>query len=80
MLGVPYSLKEVWGLLLMKIFHLSKQPFDDGLKQAFCSELAAAVFELLNVPMSEGLSSIDPSALDIKLDSLDFLVNLNPQF
>jgi hypothetical protein len=80
MLGIPYSLKEDWGILLMKVFHLSKQPFDDGLKKTFCSELSAAVCELLGVSMTEGLSGIDPSALDRRLEDLGLPCESNPKF
>ena len=70
MLGVPYSLKEDFGILLMKIFHLSGQPFNDGNRAEFCSKLGATVCNLLGIEMSEDVSQIDPSGLDTKLSSL----------
>jgi hypothetical protein len=64
MLGVPYSLKEVFGILLMKVFHLSKQPFKDGTKEEFCSKLVAQVCQILGIDLGEDPEAIDPSYLD----------------
>lgn len=69
MLGVPYSLKEDFGLLLMKIFHLSKQPFNDGNKAEFCSKLAATVCEIMGIKLPVDVGSIDPSMLDSILNN-----------
>ena len=63
-LGIPYSLKEDFGILLMKIFKLRKNPFDNGMSASFCSELGADVCKLLEIDISEESSSIDPTLLD----------------
>lgn len=62
-LGIPYSLKEDFGILLMKMFHI-KQPFNDGNREQFCSKLGAVVCQLIGIPMTEDAGSIDPSKLD----------------
>jgi hypothetical protein len=79
MLGVPYSLKEDFGILLMKIFKI-KQPFNDGIKAEFCSKLGATVCQLMNIPISENPDNIDPSGLDMKLQSLNLICNNFPEF
>lgn len=69
MLGIPYSLKEDFGILLMKIFHLSKQPFNDGYRSEFCAKLAAQVCSILEVKMPTDEGSIDPTLLDSILEA-----------
>ncbi len=38
--GVPYGLKTVLGILLVRVFNLKKNPFGDGQKSLFCAELS----------------------------------------
>lgn len=64
MLGVPYSLKIDFGILLMKIFKLKKQPFGDNPNDEVCSVLASRVCAMLGVPIIEEFTAIDPSDLD----------------
>jgi hypothetical protein len=80
MLGVPYNLKGVFGILLMKIFHLSKQPFNKDHREEFCSELAARVCQMLGIDISEDPSAIDPSALDKILSNTNLNCIDNPNF
>jgi hypothetical protein len=79
-LGVPYSLLEDFGILLMKIFKLSKNPFDNGMSAEFCSELCANVCKLIGIDISEESSSIDPSALDALLSTRGFVCTPSPKF
>jgi hypothetical protein len=64
MLGIPYSLKEDFGILLMKIFHLQTQPFNDGNSAEFCSKLAAQVCQIVGINLQEDHNLIDPDAID----------------
>jgi uncharacterized protein YycO len=41
--GVPYGVKAILGILLVKCFNLKRNPFSDGQKTWVCSELAGAV-------------------------------------
>lgn len=66
-LGVPYSLSEDFGILLMKVFKLKKQPFDKGMSAQFCSKLGAIVCEMFGIEVSDDLSAVDPSKLDYVL-------------
>lgn len=63
-LGIPYSLIEDFGILLMKIFNLKNQPFNRGQSAEFCSKLGANVCNILNISMPENVSNIDPTLLD----------------
>lgn len=80
-LGIPYSLLEDFGIVLMKIFKLKAQPFNQGLSAEFCSKLGANVCELLQIYL-DGIdpSSIDPSGLDSLLASKKLVCINNPTF
>ena len=80
MLGVPYSLKEDFGILLMKIFRLASQPFNDGTKAEFCSKLAAQVCAILGIKLPEDAGAIDPSGLDSILATANLPCVNNPTF
>lgn len=76
-LGVPYSLMEDLGILLMKIFKLKKQPFSKGMSAEFCSKLGAMVCQILDIEIDEDPDAIDPSRLDFilsykQLKSVDY--------
>lgn len=71
-LGLPYSLSEDFGLLLMKIFKLKDQPFNQGKTAYFCSKLGASVCNLLNIQMPDDIADIDPSDLDTILSEKGF--------
>jgi len=79
-LGLPYSLIEDLGILLMKIFRLKNQPFNKGMSAWFCSKLGAQICEILGIVIPEDVADIDPSALDLILGNLKFPCVLNPQF
>lgn len=63
-LGLPYSLKEDFGILLMKIFKLKTNPYSTGGRAEFCAEEAANVGRLVGLPIPINTSSLDPSELD----------------
>jgi len=71
-LGIPYSLIEDFGILLMKSFKLKNQPFNQGISAEFCSKLGASVCNLLGIAMPEDVSDIDPTTLDSILASKGF--------
>jgi hypothetical protein len=79
-LGIPYSLLEDFGILLMKIFGLTKNIFDNGMSAEFCSELCANVCKILGIQIEEQSSSIDPSMLDSILSAKGFTCSINPKF
>lgn len=63
-LGIPYSLKIDFGILLMKIFKFKNNPFGNNPNEEICSELAARVCSILGITIPEEFSSVDPSRLD----------------
>lgn len=63
-LGIPYSLKEDFGILLMKIFKLKHNPYDSGMSAQFCSKLGAMVCQILGIEIPDNPSVVDPSLLD----------------
>lgn len=79
-LGLPYSLIEDLGILLMKIFRLKDQPFNKGMSAWFCSKLGAKICEILGISIPEDVADVDPSALDSILGNLRLPCVLNPQF
>jgi hypothetical protein len=79
-LGLPYSLIEDFGILLMKIFKLKNQPFNQGGSAWFCSKLGAKVCEILDIPIPEDVSDVDPTALDSILAAEGLPIILNPIF
>lgn len=80
MLGIPYSLKEDFGILLMKIFRLNKQPFNDGNNAEFCSKLGATVCQMLGIKLPEDVDAIDPSELDSILSIVNLPCVNDPKF
>lgn len=78
MLGIKYSLKSVFGILLMKVFHI-RQILGDGDKSAFCSKLSAQVCAMLGIKLPDDPDSIDPSALDRMLEILNLPMKLDPK-
>lgn len=79
-LGVPYSLKEDFGILLMKIFKYKENPFSQGGSAQFCSELAARVCEILGIDVSDNPDNIDPTLLDSILSQRGLTLTMNPVF
>ena len=76
-LGVPYSTKQIIGIFLRKIFHI-KQILPDGTSGEVCSELAARVCKIMDIPITEDLDSITPSDLDELLSSFSIPCVLTP--
>jgi hypothetical protein len=80
-LGIPYSLKEDFGLLLMKIFKFIKNnPFSAGGSAEFCSKEAAIVCDLLGIDVGDSPDNIDPSLLDVILSKKGLPCVESPQF
>jgi len=79
-LGIPYSLKEDFGILLMKVFHLKNQPFNEGMSAQFCSKLAAIVCKMLGIEVPADASEIDPSMMDKILEGAGFPCVETPKF
>ncbi len=79
-LGIPYSLKEDFGILLMKIFKLKTNPFDAGMSVAFCSQLGATVCKNLGIDIPYEASSVDPSLLDQLLINAKLPMIMFPKF
>lgn len=79
-LGIPYSLLEDFGILLMKVLHLNKNPFNKGLSAEFCSQLGATICPIIGIDISEEPSSISPSRLDYILSMTGLPVKNNPVF
>lgn len=79
-LGIPYSLKEDFGILLMKIFKLKENPFSQGMSAEFCSEEAARVCNLLGIDVKNNPDAIDPTMLDSILSQMVLPVEYNPVF
>ena len=77
-LGIPYSLLEDFGILLMKIFKLQNNPYAGGFSAEFCSKSAANVCNVLGIQMPESTDDIDPSALDSILAGLNLQLVNNP--
>lgn len=63
-LGVPYNLKEDFGILLMKIFKMKTNPYSAGMSAEICSKLAATVCQILGINIPPDLDTIDPTMLD----------------
>jgi len=79
-IGIPYSLKEDFGILLMKVFHLKNQPFDQGMSAQFCSKLGVNVCNLLSISIPVEASAVDPSLLDKILDEKGLPCTESPTF
>lgn len=74
-LGIPYSLKEDFGILLMKIFKLKQNPYSAGGSAEFCSEEAAKVCQILGINVYANPDTIDPTMLDSILSRAHLPVN-----
>lgn len=79
-LGIPYSLKEDFGILLMKVFHLKKQPYNEGMSSQFCSKLGAIICKMLGISIPVEVSEVDPSLLDKILEGTSLPCVKNPIF
>ena len=77
-LGIPYSLIEDFGILLMKLFQLKTQPFSQGMSAEFCSKLGAKICLQLGIEMPVDADQIDPTALDSILAGKKLPCVLNP--
>lgn len=76
-LGVPYSVKQIIGIFLRKLFHV-KQAFPDGAAAEVCAELVARACIMLGMNPAEDPDVITPSDIDEFLGSLSLPCVLNP--
>lgn len=76
-LGVPYSTKQIIGILFRKLFRMN-QIFPNGTSGEICAELAARVCIMLGFTPKEDLDIITPSDLDYFLESCGVICILNP--
>jgi len=79
-LGIPYSLKEDFGILLMKIFKLKNNPLAGGGSADFCSKEAAVVCNLLGIDVGQSPDNIDPSLMDSILSKKGLPCVESPKF
>lgn len=79
-LGIPYSLKEDFGILLMKLFKWKQNPLAQGKSAQFCSELASRVCQILEINIPENPDNIDPTLLDSILSQTTLDVTIKPSF
>ena len=62
--GAKYSFKQPLGILLVKMFNLSSNPFDNGRYSWVCSELVGFVLSsFLAVEVKESLDTIGPKGI-----------------
>ena len=79
-LGLPYSLLEDFGILLMKIFHTKSNWFNRDGSAAFCSQLCTQVCQLLGLQIPVDSNTVDPTALDSILSQLNLREYSYPVF
>ena len=79
-LGIPYSLKEDFGILLMKIFKIKNNIFDAGMSASFCSKLGAIICKEIGIEIKENASIVDPSLLESLLSKEKLVVIEKPLF
>jgi len=62
--GAKYSLKQPLGILLVKLFNLRNNPFDNGRYAWVCSELVGFVLgSFLDMEIKENLETIGPRGI-----------------
>lgn len=63
--GKPYGVKQIFGILLVQLFGLEKNPFADGTNKYVCSELVADIlFEIGRLSYSRDvLDKITPKTI-----------------
>lgn len=67
--GVDYGIKQVFGIALVKIFKLKKNPFSDNRKSQVCSELIGHILEdVLGKKLDLDLDIAGPRAIKEYLD------------
>jgi len=70
--GQHYGVKQVFGILLVKLFRLKKNPFSDGRASWVCSELAGQILkDVLDKDTGLDLDIAGPKAIDKFLQELD---------
>lgn len=62
-LGIPYAWKQIVGIFICKILSC-RNFFEDSLATEFCSQLAAQVCRIKNLPIPDKTNTITPSDLN----------------
>jgi hypothetical protein len=58
--GLPYSIKQVFGIVLARIFKLNKNPLDISEDTFVCSEWVGQVLESIGADLDKDLSLLTP--------------------
>jgi len=67
--GVDYGVKQVFGILLVRLFGLKKNPFSDGRASWVCSEVAGTILqEIYGINLGLDLDVAGPKAIDKYLE------------
>jgi len=67
--GVNYGYKQIFGILLVKVFGLKKNPLSQGRKSQVCSEVVGRFLqEILNVGHSLNLDTAGPKDIQLTLE------------
>lgn len=79
--GVDYGVKQVFGIALMRLFSLRRNPFADGRKSQVCAELVGLFFkEVLKYPLHLDLDSAGVKDINVlvKYYLASFQLSLSP--
>lgn len=58
--GLPYSVKQIIGILIADLFHLDKNPLDADKDTFICSEFLGEILSILNIHPPKDLSLLAP--------------------
>lgn len=68
--GVSYGIRQVFGMVLVKLFNLKKNPFSDGKKSQVCSELVGYILnDALSANLTLDLDIAGPKEIKDFLDT-----------
>lgn len=63
--GVPYGIKQIFGIVIQKLFRLNKNPFADNSNSFVCSELIGTIFkEIFNLSPEVSLDNMLPKDVE----------------
>jgi len=77
--GTPYSVNNIYGMALAKIFHARVNPFADRDKGIFCSEYTCKLSRAAEIPPACDVMNVGPELVTPKhmVDSFTFLSMAN---
>lgn len=68
--GVNYGYKQIFGILLVKLFRLKKNPLSEGRKSQVCSEIVGRFLqEVLDIGQDLELDIAGPKAIQLTLEN-----------